>query len=143
MFDLKSMVLAAGLVAFAVFPASAAPTMMKGDATQAVNVDELCSRMGSIDAKDLDDFLAAKSVTVFHIPDSYSATNTDANKKMSDNEKACDAMAAASGPIGTLREQLAGNADVVKWFTDNGFNVNDAVALVHHTDSQTFDLYMR
>lgn len=129
-------------------PALAAPSMVKGAMDQAVSVGELCSRMGAFDSKDVADFVAATSVTVYHVPDTYTSTDAGksglaATKPADPNEKACDAMTDTAGQLGVLHKALSGNPDAVKWFTSNGLDVNDAVAIVHDTANNRFDLYMR
>lgn len=129
-------------VALLTAPVLAAPAMVMGDKANAISAAELCSRMGAFDENDVADFVAASSVTVYHVPDTYPASTTDTTKT-EDNAKVCGAMTSSAGSIGLLDKALAANPDAAKWFSDNGFNVNDAVAIVHNPTSNQFELYLR
>jgi hypothetical protein len=129
-------------VALLTAPVLAAPVMVTGDKANAISAGELCSRMGTFDEKDVADLVAASSVTVYHVPDTYPASTTDTTKT-EDNAKVCGAMTSSAGAISSLDKAIAANPEAVKWFSDNGFNVNDAVAIVHNPANNEFELYLR
>jgi hypothetical protein len=129
-------------VALLTAPVLAAPAMVMGDKANAITAAELCSRMGAFDEKDIADFVAADSVTVYRVSDAYPGSTTEA-AKTEDNAKVCGAMTSSASAIGSLDKAIAANPEAAKWFNDNGFNVNDAVAIVHNPANNQFELYLR
>ena len=70
---------------------------------------------------------------MYHLPDTYT---------FDDYEKACDAQDTA-GMLGAMHKAFSANAEVAKWFTDNGYEINDLTAIVHNPGNNSFEIYLR
>lgn len=111
----------------------AAPIKVDGVKANAAGADAIVSRIGQWDATDIDDLVKADKVVVFTI----SGGTYDGN----DYNKIVKAES-DTGMLTAMHQALAANADVAKWFKDNGYDVNDVRAIIHHPDSNSFDIYL-
>ncbi len=110
----------------------AAPTKVDGLKANAAAADEIVSRMGQWDATDVDDLAKADKIVVFSI--SSGIYESDDVQKIVDAE--------GDARLTAMHKALAANADVAKWFKDNGYDINDTRAIIHHRDTNTFDIYL-
>jgi hypothetical protein len=113
-------------------PALAAPKIIKADPNKTIPISELVNAMGKFDAWDTWDMAGADTISFYHVPDMY---NFD------DYETACSAMDVAG--LRKLRQALSQEKDVVKVFEDNGYKINDVVAIVHNPAQNSFAVYLR
>ncbi|KKB80379.1 hypothetical protein VW35_08325 [Devosia soli] len=94
--------------------------------------DDLQCSVGIFNADDIDDLVAASSVTVYRL---QSVLDFD------EYEELCSAID-ASGSVERMHAAIKANAAASKWFTDNGIDPDSTVVIVDNTDD-TMDLYIR
>ena len=111
----------------------AAPAKVEGVKGNQAPADEIVSRMGHWDATDLDDFTRADKVVVFTISGG-TYDGDDYNKIVAAESNA--------SMLTAMHKAIADNAEVAKWFKDNGYDVNDVRAIIHHTENNSFEVYL-
>jgi hypothetical protein len=111
--------------------AYAAPVMVDGGNQDIAGADLQC-QVGIFNEEDIQDLVAASSVTVYHLPDVLD---------FDEYEAVCSAVD-SSGAVPRLREAIKANAEAAQWFSDNGLDPNSAVLIVDNTDD-TVDLYLQ
>lgn len=111
----------------------AMPKNVPGPAGQQLQAQALADHIGHWDATDVTDFGKATEVWVYSINNTYS------------DSKDIELLAAAedaAGTLGDMHKAFAANADVEKWFKDNGYLLNDMMAIIHVPEKNAFVVYL-
>lgn len=123
---------ALAVLALATSLAFAMPKNVAGPSDMLLKATDLAGRIGHWDATDVADFAKADTIYVFRISDAY---DFDDHSMVSGAED-------EAGTLGDMHKAFAANADVAKWFKDNGYVLNDMMAIVHMPDKNAFAVYL-
>ena len=118
---------ALAVLALATSLAFAMPKNVAGPSDMLLKAADLAGRIGHWDATDVADFAKADTIYVFRISDAYDVDDHSMVSRAEDE---------------AMHKAFAANADVAKWFKDNGYVLNDMMAIVHMPDKNAFAVYL-